>query len=170
MGHLERRIWWRHSFFDPRKGQLHVKLAQIRSNFKMHMFTNIRLSCADLPQDSKNVIYCYVRQLEIPKNCISKKWRHHHYLFFWPLQSQIQRYGFEILHAWCLYESWSHTFFFDNLKVSDFIGNYSSKVEILSFGGQNLKISKIRDNHFVERSILHRLAFFDRVLLQNWTF
>ena len=35
------------------------------------------------------------------------------------------------------------------------------------FGGQNRKISKIRDNRFIKRSILHRLAFRDCVLLQT---
>ena len=59
--------------FDPRKGQLQVKLGQIRSNFKIQNFlTKICLSCADLSQDSKNVIYFYVRQLEMPKNAFQK--------------------------------------------------------------------------------------------------
>ena len=54
--------------FDPRKGQLHVKLGQIRSNFKIQDFLiEICLSCAHLSQDSKNVIYFYLRQLEMPK-------------------------------------------------------------------------------------------------------
>ena len=39
----------------------------------------------------------------------------------------------------------------------------------MNFGGQNRKISKIRDSRFLERSILRRLAFFDYVLLQNWS-
>ena len=59
--------------FDPRKGQLQVKLGQIRSNFKIQNFlTKIYLSCADLSQDSKNVIYFYVRQLEMSKNVFQK--------------------------------------------------------------------------------------------------
>ena len=59
--------------FDPRKGQLEVKLGQIRSNSKIQNFlTKICLSCADLYQDSKNVIYFCVRQLEMPKNAFKK--------------------------------------------------------------------------------------------------
>ena len=54
--------------FDPRKGQVQVKLGEIRSNFKIQKFlTKIFLSCAELSQDAENVIYFYVRQLEMPK-------------------------------------------------------------------------------------------------------
>ena len=50
--------------FDPRKGQLQVKLGQIRSNFKIQNFlTKICLSCADLSQDSKmSFIFMYDNQ------------------------------------------------------------------------------------------------------------
>ena len=41
----------------------------------------------------------------------------------------------------------------------DFIGIYFRKIEILIFGGQYLKISKIRDSHFVEPSILRLFLF-----------
>ena len=59
--------------FDPRKGQLQVKLGQIRSNFKIQSFlTKTWLICADLSQDSKNVIYFFVRQLEMPKIAFQK--------------------------------------------------------------------------------------------------
>ena len=49
----------------------------------------------------------------------------------------------------------SHVFlFFNNMKHFYFIVNCFWKTnEILSFGGQNWQISKIRDDHFVERSI-----------------
>ena len=54
--------------FDPRKGQVQVKLGEIRSNIKIQKFlTKIFLSCAELSQDAENVIYFYVRQLEMPK-------------------------------------------------------------------------------------------------------
>ena len=59
--------------FDPMKGQLQVKLCQIRSNFKIqNVFPQICLSYAVLSQDSKNVIYFYVRQLEMPKIAFQK--------------------------------------------------------------------------------------------------
>ena len=70
MGHLGRKIWWWHLFFkfDARKDQLQVKLGQIRSNLEIQNFlTRICLSFEDLSQDSKNVIYFYVRRLEMPK-------------------------------------------------------------------------------------------------------
>ena len=59
----------------------------------------------------------------------------------------------------CMYIDHIYFGFSDDLKISDFIGNYFWKTEILNFGGQNRKISKIRDSHFVERSILRLLAF-----------
>ena len=56
------------SKFDTRKGQLQVKLGQIRSNIKIQYFrTKLCLSCAVLSQDSKNVIYVYVRQIKMLK-------------------------------------------------------------------------------------------------------
>ena len=64
----------------PRIGQLQVKLGQICSNFKIQNFlTKLCLSCAVLSQDSKNVIYFHVWQLEMS---ISHMWRHRLYLFF----------------------------------------------------------------------------------------
>ena len=54
--------------FDPRKGHIQVKLGQIRSYFKIqNILTKMCLSCVDLSQDSKSVIYFYVRQSEMPK-------------------------------------------------------------------------------------------------------
>ena len=111
--------------FDPRKGQLEVRQGQspktpinkqrqgqIRSNFKIQNFlSKVWLSCADFSQDSKNVIYFYVRQLGMPKmhfkNVTSLPLP-----VFWPLHSQKQRYFFEILYACCLYASQSHIFRF----------------------------------------------------------
>ena len=45
---------------------------------------------------------------------------------------------------------------FDNLKILDFIRSFDF---FLILGRQNRKIPKIRDNHFVQRSRLRRLAF-----------
>ena len=67
----------------------------------------------------------------------------------------------------CMYLDRIYSSFLDNLKILDFIGNYFGKIKILNFGGQNRYISKIRGGHFVERSILRRLAFFGCVLLQK---
>ena len=102
---------------------------QTRSNkvkFQNLKFSNkICLSCADLSQDSKNVIYFYVRQLKMPKNAFQKMWRHHLYLVFWPLHRQKQWYCFEILYACCLYVSRSYIFrFFENFPM---FGKYLKK-------------------------------------------
>ena len=51
------------SKFDPRKGQFHVKFDQIWSDFKIQNF--LTATCLSYPvssQDSKNVIYFYIRQ------------------------------------------------------------------------------------------------------------
>ena len=83
--------------FDPRKGQLQVKLGQIRSNFKIQNFLfKICLSCAVLSEFSKNVIYFYVRQLKMPKTAF-QKCDAITFTLFWPLHSQKQRYCFEML-------------------------------------------------------------------------
>ena len=61
------------SKFDLRKCQFQVKLGQIWSDFKIQ--NSLTAACLCYPvssQDSKNVIYFYVHQLEIPKKCISK--------------------------------------------------------------------------------------------------
>ena len=59
--------------FDPRKGQLQVTIGQIWSNFKIRNFiTKACLSCAVSSQDSKNVIYFYLRHLEMPKIAFKK--------------------------------------------------------------------------------------------------
>ena len=88
--------------FDPREGQLQVKLRQIRSKYNFKFCIKICLSCAVLSQDSKNIIYLYVPQLEMPKIAFQKcdvitfTW------FVWPLHHQKQRHCFEILYACCL--------------------------------------------------------------------
>ena len=54
--------------FDPRKGQFQINIGLIRSNFQIQNFLlKTCLSYPLLSQDSRNVIYFYVRQLEMPK-------------------------------------------------------------------------------------------------------
>ena len=58
---------------DQRKGQLQVKLGPIRSNFEITNFlTKTCRTCADLSQNSKYVIYFYVRQIEMQKLAFQK--------------------------------------------------------------------------------------------------
>ena len=59
--------------FDPRKGQIEVKLGQIRPNFKIEYFVpKTCLSCVVLSQDSKNVNYFYVRQIKMSNIAFQK--------------------------------------------------------------------------------------------------
>ena len=54
--------------FDARKGQLQLKLGQIRSDFKIQNFVQKYAYLVQISlRISKNVIYFYVRQLEMPK-------------------------------------------------------------------------------------------------------
>ena len=112
--------------FDPRKGQLQVKLGQIRSNFKIQNFlTKICLSCADLSQDSKNVIYFYVRQLEMPQNAFQKcdvitfTW------FLGHCTAKNKDIALKFcLHVVCMYLDNIYSGFLNTLKILDYIGNY----------------------------------------------
>ena len=68
--------------FDLRKGQLQVKLGQIKSNFKIrNCLTKICLSCATLSRDSKNVFFSCAT-ITNANNCISKNVRSSHLPFF----------------------------------------------------------------------------------------
>ena len=158
--------------FEPRKGQLHVKQGQITSNFKIQNFLiQICLSCADLSQNSKNVIYFYVQQLEMQKIAFQKC----DVITFTWFSGHCTAKNKDIalkfcVRVVCMYVDHIYSGCLDNVKNLDFIGNYFWKFEILNFWGQIRKISKIWESHFIERSILRRLAFLDCVLLQNWAF
>ena len=123
--------------FDPMKCQLQVTLGQLRSKFKIqNILTKICLPCAVLSQDSKKGHAFYLRPLQMQKNTF-QKWSVITFTCFWPLHSQKQRCNC----ACALFILFSITYlrFFDNLKISDFIGNYFWKIEILDFG---VKIEK----------------------------
>ena len=125
--------------FDPRKGQYKVKLGQKRSNFQNQNFhLKTCLSCPVLSQDSKNVIYFYVRQLEMPKIAFQKVTSSPLPGFLTIAQPKIK-----ILlwywYVWCLYVVLKHIFRFCNSNILDFISIYFWKIKILSFGGQNWK-------------------------------
>ena len=95
-------------------------------------------------------------------------WRHHHYLFCWPLQRQKQDIALKFcMRVVCMYLDQIYAGFLDNLKISNFIGNYIWKIKILNFGGQNRKMSKIQDSQLVARSILRfflrlRIVFYSK--------
>ena len=72
--------------FDLRKGQMQVKLGQIRSNFKIQkILIKTYLICYDLSQNSKKCLLFLCTKIRITKHCISKIWRHHLYLFFFTI-------------------------------------------------------------------------------------
>ena len=112
--------------FDPRKGQLQVKVGQIGSNFKIQNFrTKACLSCAYLSQNSKNVIYFYVRQLKMPKMHFKNVTSSSLSVFFWPLRSQNKDIALNFcMGVVCVYLDHIDFGFSDNLKISDFISNY----------------------------------------------
>ena len=68
---------------DPRKGKLQAKLGQIRSNFKIQNFlTKVYLSCTSFVSGFQKCHLFLCTTNRNAKNCISKMWRHHLYLFF----------------------------------------------------------------------------------------
>ena len=103
------------------------------------------------------------------KKCISKMWRHHLYLVFWPLHRQKQRYCFEILHACCLYVSRSHIFrFFENFPR---FGKYLKKSKFLVEKSQDLEIFpfwKFRDSSFLCQAFLYLWPDFEVSRLLIW--
>ena len=69
------------SKFEPRKGQVQVKLGQIRSNFKIqNFFKNMPILSSFVTGFQKCDLFLRTSNRNA-KNCISKKWRHHLYLF-----------------------------------------------------------------------------------------
>ena len=174
MGHWGRKIrWWHFIFkFDLRKGQLHVKLGPIRSNFKIKQISTNSdyILCSFISGFQTCHVFLFTTIIN-PKYVVSKMWRHHLYLFFGHCTAKtkillwnfvyVLFVGISITCIPILYITW---------KNLDFVGNYFWENEILDFGGQNREKSKIQISHFVGRPILKRLKFFDCVLLQNGTF
>ena len=129
----------------PMKGQYQVRLFQIRWNSQ---FSSQKwLYCLVLSQDSKSGTYFYVRQQEMPEIAFQKvissplpvlwaiaqtKAR----ILFWYFAC-VLFICILIILFWLL----------DNLKILDFIGNYSWKIKMLSFG---IFFKKLRHS-FVER-------------------
>ena len=152
----------------PRKGQLHVKIGYIMSNFKIQNFPlQICLSCADLSQDSKKCHLFLCKTIRNAKNCISKMWRHYLHLVFWSLHSQKQRYCFEILCAcFCKYPEHVYSGVLDNMEISDFTGNYLKKNEIWILGSKWRNIKNPR-SPFWKSFNFTPFGVFDGVLLQN---
>ena len=155
---------------DPRKDQIHVKLGQMWSTFKIQNFlTQICLSCADLSQNFKNVIYSYVQQLEMLKNAFQ---RGDVITFTWS-SGHCTAKNKDIALQFCVRVV---CMYFDHVYADFWLLTFRILLTIIKknihfeFWGRNRKISKIRYRHFVERSILRLLDYFDGVLLQNWTF
>ena len=71
------------------------------------------------------------------------------------------------IHVICMYLEHMYSNFLNNLTIWILEVTIFEKLKFWILGVKIKKISKIRDSHFVERSILRRLAFFDCVLLQN---
>ena len=101
--------------------------------------------CADYFQDSKNVIYFHARRLQMPKIAFQKcdviTFR---YLFFCHCAAKNKDIALTFcMRVVCMYFDHMYSGFLDNLKISDFIGYYFWKIQILSFRGlksENIKI------------------------------
>ena len=174
MGHLWCRIWWWHSILNLTWEKVnfrsnYVKLGQI-SKFKIFLqkYAYLVQICLRIPKMS--FILCTA--IRNTQKIISKMWHHHLCLFFFGhCTAKNKDIALKFcMSVVCMYLNHIYSSFLDNLKISDFIGNCFWKIKILNFGGHNGKISQIRDSHFVERSILHRVAFFNCILLQNWPY
>ena len=63
-----------------------------------------------LPQNSENVIYFYIRQLEMPKIAF-KKWRHHLYLLFDHCTAKYKDIALKLIwYVCCLHVFLQHIF------------------------------------------------------------
>ena len=127
------------------------------------------LFCADFSQDSKKVSYFLQTTIRNSQNCIKKcdviTFTRYFFFCHWTSKNK------DIPLKFCINLDHKYSVFFDNWKISDFIGNYVSKIAILFlWGGQNKKCQASEISIFLERSIIRSLTFFDSVVLQNWTF
>ena len=115
--------------FNPRKGQLYVKLGQIWSNFKFQIFfTKICLCCTVLSHDTKNAIYFYVLQL-MPKTAFPK-FDVIKFTAFWGHCTTKNKYialKFR-MRVVCMCLDHILSGFWDKLKILDFIGSYFWKI------------------------------------------
>ena len=152
--------------FGPRKGQFHVKPAQITLIFKILNFCiKIYLSCPFLSQHSKK---CHLFLCTTIKNAEFQK---HEVITFTRFFGHCTVKNKDIavkfcMLVLCIYPNDIYSVFY-NVKNFVFLCHYFSSIVFVSFVDQNWKTSKIPDSHFVERSNLRRLAFFDCMLLQN---
>ena len=128
-----------------RKGQSQVKLGQNVWNFRFQNFlTETCLSCPGLSQDSKNVIYFDVRQLE---HCISKSDVITSTCIFTIAQPKINIFVWNLVYVLLVCRFTTYIPFFDKFKVLDFIGIYFLKSKFWVCG---VKIDKFQksDSHF----------------------
>ena len=154
------------SKFDPRKGEFQVNKSNKVKFQNQNFLTKTCLSYPMLSQDSKNVIYFYLRQLEMP-NMPLKKWRHHLYLVFCTAKKEI---GIALKLGVCVVCMWLYNIFSVFLTNAKFWILLAFLNRNFEFWDQKRKISKIWYSHFVACSILRTMVFMDYVLLQTGTF
>ena len=137
--------------FDPRKGQLQVKLGQI-SKFKIFL-QNMPILCRFVSGFQKcHLFLCTTIRNE--KNTFKKCDVITFTCFFLTLHRQKQRHCFEILHA-CLYVSRSHVFRF--FEIFPRFWKYIKKSKFLVEKYQDLEIYwfwKFRDSSFLCQAFL----------------
>ena len=108
--------------FDPRKGQLQVKLGQIRSNLKIQKFSyqNMPVLCRFVSGfQICHLSLCTIRNAQ---NCISKLCCHHLYLLFCHGTAKNKGIALKFcMRIVCMYLDHINSVFW---IISDFIGNY----------------------------------------------
>ena len=131
---------------DPRKGQVHVKLGQIRSNFKITIFLhNMLILCSFVSGFQKcHLLLCTA--ITNAKACISNMWRHHLYIFLAIAQPK-KLWNFVCVLFVCISIRYI-PIFWDKWRILDYKGNYIFENRNFEFGGQNKITSKIWYSHF----------------------
>ena len=94
------------------------------SKFKIFL-TKVYLSCAVLSQDPKNVIYFYVRQLEVPKIAFQICDVITFTCFFGHCTGNNKDIALKLcMLVFCMYFYHMYSAFLDKSKISDFVSNY----------------------------------------------
>ena len=102
--------------FDPRNGQLQVKLGQIRPNFEIKIFLqNMPFLCSFASGFQKcRLLLCTA--IKNAKKCLSNMWRHHLYLFFFAIAQPKTLWNFVCVLFVCISIPYI-PFFFRNGKI-----------------------------------------------------
>ena len=159
------------SKFGPRKGQDQVKLGQVRSNFQIKIYLQRHAYlvhfCLRISKMSFALMYdnykCHKMRYKSDVITLS--------CFFFAIAQPKIKILFWNLNAFCVCILMTYIpvfWYLEKFWISSAI-IFWKKTKLWVLGAQNREMAQFQDSHFAERSILRHLAFFDCVLLQNWT-